>query len=491
VSPTDLSSPKGPFDQREGRRLPLRRRVSLKFKDFQGFVNEYLENISAGGMFIRTTVPPPVGTVFDFELTLEDYSRLVHGLGEVVWVRERDEGFDRPAGMGVRFLSLEPESRELIERLLALGVGARTMMGAALAAPDLDAEAPWWAEGPAPEAEPELGPEPGPELEPELAPELGPEVEPEGGPDPGPEADPEPEPAGAGEPPGVEAPAEAPAARAETPAAPPIPPPSPYAYARSYRGSGIARESRRPRPLLLILLIVVVLVALAAAGLLLFPEVVDRWLLGDETRAELEEPAGGAAGRERTRVAGEPIIPVAPSEAVEPLAPPEEAAGAGAPEREGEEDPGEPEMGFFEPAPGPEPAPPPAPAQAAKVAEPPPAPNGAERGFSRVLNVIWEPAGEGLTVTVFLDGPVQEWNYSVDRLETPPRVVVRVQGVDRPFPRSAIPIGTELVERIRLGFHPERGESELHLVLDLATLEAEVRTEAAGSEIRLHVARDG
>jgi hypothetical protein len=107
-----------------------------------------------------------------------------------------------------------------------------------------------------------------------------------------------------------------------------------------------------------------------------------------------------------------------------------------------------------------------------------------------VLNVIWEPAGEGLTVTVFLDGPVQEWNYSVDRLETPPRVVVRVQGVDRPFPRSAIPVGTELVERIRLGFHPERRESELHLVLDLATPEAEVRSEAAGSEIRLHVARD-
>jgi uncharacterized protein (TIGR02266 family) len=468
VSPTDLSSPKGPFDQREGRRLPLRRRVSLKFKDFQGFVNEYLENISAGGMFIRTTAPPPVGTVFDFELTLEDYSRLVHGLGEVQWVRERDEGFDRPAGMGVRFLSLEPESRELIERLLALGVSARTTMGAALAAPDLDAEAPWWEEGPEPEAEPELGPE----------------VEPEGGPDPGPEADPEPEPAGA------EDPAEAPAARAETPAAPPIPPRSPYAYARSYRGSAIARENRRPRPLLLILLIVVVLVALAAAGLLLFPEVVDRWLLGDETRAELGEPAAGAAGRERTRVAGEPIVPVAPSEAGEPLAPPEEAAGTGALEREGEEDPGEPEMGFFEPAPGPEPAPPPAPAQAARAAAPPTAPSGAERGFSRVLNVIWEPAGEGLTVTVFLDGPVQEWNYSVDRLETPPRVVVRVQGVDRPFPRSAIPIGTELVERIRLGFHPERRESELHLVLDLATPEAEVRSEAAGSEIRLHVARD-
>ena len=51
-------------------------------------------------------------------------------------------------------------------------------------------------------------------------------------------------------------------------------------------------------------------------------------------------------------------------------------------------------------------------------------------------------------------------------------------------------MGTELVERIRLGFHPERRESELHLVLDLATPEAEVvRSEAAGSEIRLHVAR--
>ncbi|HUF79124.1 MAG TPA: hypothetical protein VMR44_09435, partial [Thermoanaerobaculia bacterium] len=118
---------------------------------------------------------------------------------------------------------------------------------------------------------------------------------------------------------------------------------------------------------------------------------------------------------------------------------------------------------------------------------------GAARTYSQVLNVIWEPAGEELTVTVFLDGTIGERDYSVVRLQVPPpRVLVRIPGVERPFPRSAIPVGTDLVEGIRLGFHPDRRESELHLVLDLATPEAGVvRSEAAGSELRLVVGKNG
>jgi uncharacterized protein (TIGR02266 family) len=454
VTLSDPTAPRGPFDQRVGPRVELRRGVSLKFKEFQGFVNETLENISAGGMFIRTTTPPPVGTVFDFELLLEDDSRPVHGLGEVVWAREEDDRFDRPAGMGVRFLSLEPESRERIDRLLAERPDPSVPMAGAISQPDLDAGERWW--------EDRAPPEPAPALE---------------GEEPAPPA---------------------------AAAAPAPPGPSPYAYARSYRGSAIARASRRrPRPILVILLVVVVLVALAAAVMLLFPDAAMRLLLGEENRAEAGEPLEIEAADERAEPAAEPVVPVAPSEAAEPLEPPPGAGDAGA---GGEAAGGEP--GFFDRAPGPaeeagagEPAaaapPPPAPAPAPSPApaplarpEEPLAPAGA---FSRVLNVIWEGAGEELVVTVFLDGVIEEWNYSVSRLETPPpRALVRIQGIDRPFARSAIPVGTELVERIRLGFHPGARASELHLVLDLATPDAGIlRSEAAGSELRLVVGKNG
>ncbi|HEV8241392.1 MAG TPA: TIGR02266 family protein, partial [Thermoanaerobaculia bacterium] len=102
----------------ERRRVPLERKISLKFKEFRGFITEYSANLSMGGMFIRTTSPKPIGTIFDFELSLTDDFKLVQGIGEVLWVRDADDGPERPSGMGVRFLDLSSESRRLIQRIV-------------------------------------------------------------------------------------------------------------------------------------------------------------------------------------------------------------------------------------------------------------------------------------------------------------------------------------------------------------------------------------
>src|SRR3954451_789432 len=113
----DLPDPPSKLEL-ERRRVPLERKISLKFKEFRGFITEYSENISLGGMFIRTSSPKPPGTIFDFELTLADDFKLVQGIGEVVWIRQTDEASERPSGMGVRFLDLSPESRKLIQRMV-------------------------------------------------------------------------------------------------------------------------------------------------------------------------------------------------------------------------------------------------------------------------------------------------------------------------------------------------------------------------------------
>jgi uncharacterized protein (TIGR02266 family) len=102
----------------ERQRVPLERKISLKFKEFRGFITEYSSNLSLGGMFIRTTSPKPIGTIFDFELSLTDDFKLVQGIGEVMWIRADEGGPERPAGMGVRFLDLSPDSRKLIQRIV-------------------------------------------------------------------------------------------------------------------------------------------------------------------------------------------------------------------------------------------------------------------------------------------------------------------------------------------------------------------------------------
>lgn len=434
MSPDDPSLPFGPEDS-EGRprRVALDGEVSLKFKEHPGFFEERSANLSPGGMFIRSGEPQPPGTVFDFELTLEGEPRLIHGIGEVAWAREADEGFDRPPGMGVRFLSLEPESREVIDRLVA----ERLEETEEAPAP------PAWLGTPA--AAPEL----------EMSSEMGPEGAAETGIDS--DADDEP------------------------PVVPRMPGPSPYAYARSYRGSGVSRESRRRGPLLAVLLALALLVALAAAFFLLFPETAMRLLLGEGGGdGEPDEVVEVVAGEEATVGEPEPVVPVEP-------APETDAGAAEAPPEEAED-----EMGFFDPpaetpAPAPEAAPAPAPAP-----PPPPAPAPGEdgRAFSRVLNLIWEPRDDEILVTVFLDGPIEEWEYTVTRLSEPPRSLVVIRGISQPFPRTEIPVGAELVERLRVGFHPERPRSELHVVVDLADPGADlVRSEAAGQELRLFIGR--
>lgn len=117
AAPSDSSSPAGTSrgpDDRESNRVPLERQVALRFEDFEGFITECSMNISATGMFIRCSDPQPAGSVLDFEFSMVDGEKLVRGYGEVMWARRQDSGPDHPAGMGIRFLHLDAESRELI-----------------------------------------------------------------------------------------------------------------------------------------------------------------------------------------------------------------------------------------------------------------------------------------------------------------------------------------------------------------------------------------
>jgi uncharacterized protein (TIGR02266 family) len=100
------------------KRVPLERKVILKFHHFGGFFIEYSANVSQTGMFIKTDAPKPPGSVFIFEIWLGDENKLVHGVGEVVWIRSEDDGADRPAGMGIRYLKIDDESRVVVQRVI-------------------------------------------------------------------------------------------------------------------------------------------------------------------------------------------------------------------------------------------------------------------------------------------------------------------------------------------------------------------------------------
>src|SRR5262245_28749358 len=93
--------------------------VRYKSATVDDFVEHHSDNVSRGGIFIKTTSPFPPGTLLKFEIRIADDEAVLAGVGRVVWKRdEPGDDEDEPAGMGVKFIKLDEKSRALIARLV-------------------------------------------------------------------------------------------------------------------------------------------------------------------------------------------------------------------------------------------------------------------------------------------------------------------------------------------------------------------------------------
>jgi PilZ domain. len=101
-----------------GQRRDMRMMVNKEFRDVDEFIVEYVQNISKSGIFIKSTMPLPVGTMVNLKFTLIlDELETIEGVGKVVRVVQA--GTSESPGMGVVFTSLTSYSAQLIEKLLA------------------------------------------------------------------------------------------------------------------------------------------------------------------------------------------------------------------------------------------------------------------------------------------------------------------------------------------------------------------------------------
>jgi uncharacterized protein (TIGR02266 family) len=105
-------------DNRGAPRIRWETEVKVRFQDFEEFVTQHSKNISETGIFLQTTDPQAPGSELVLEFEVEGGTQLIRGLGEVVWARGPKAAQDRPPGMGVRFTSLDAQSRKLIQWLV-------------------------------------------------------------------------------------------------------------------------------------------------------------------------------------------------------------------------------------------------------------------------------------------------------------------------------------------------------------------------------------
>lgn len=103
-------------DNRRDERLSAELKVD--YRTGGSFVTDYSANVSRKGVFIRTSHPLPVGEKVRLRLQLPEGDEPFALDGVVKWVctvRDKDR---HPPGMGVEFIDLPEDIRQMIDRLV-------------------------------------------------------------------------------------------------------------------------------------------------------------------------------------------------------------------------------------------------------------------------------------------------------------------------------------------------------------------------------------
>lgn len=94
-------------------------RIRLRYADVETFVEKFAPNVTRGGVFLASRNVLPVGADVEFEIQLAAGEIVLAGQGRVSWVKEYNAAEpNRPYGMGVQFVSLTPDSKSILARIL-------------------------------------------------------------------------------------------------------------------------------------------------------------------------------------------------------------------------------------------------------------------------------------------------------------------------------------------------------------------------------------
>lgn len=474
------------FRFRESRRLLREAPVRLTVSGEDGELVARTRDIAIGGMFVATSDIRPVDTAaaFVLELGAGDPPDTVQGDAAVVWVREAPGGADQPAGMGMQFTRVEPPGEERLAMLFseqpddAAGTGP-----AAEAAPSAPAE-PEEVEVEDVEAVDETPDEPA--VEPAA---LEGDLEPAEEREEADEAEPADVVAAAEEPPAEEAaPPEAPAAadgevggtRAEL-----------FGDLADDRDDWMDRESDRPSwvwPTVAGVILVGILLIFLRGPLMR--------LVGMGGNGSGEQPAPVAQSFEVAAPVEESSRPADPPAAAGPStestpAPVPVAAGASAPPSEPATRPSEPPARSPEPpARSPEPTtaspgpttPSAEPAARPRPSAPPqpvPTPSAAPANATALRSITASVRDDRTLVEITGNAPFER--HHVMPLDAPPRLLVRLIGVQRDYDASAV--SAPRLRGVRTGVHGRGATRNLHVVLDLAAPNVVATVERRGDRV--------
>lgn len=114
IKTTALPQDEGADNRRSSPRVDAEFEVTAHSEN--NFYQGLSENLSDGGLFFETYQSHRIGDRLDVRFTLPGSDVAIEAGVEVRWLRPHNPLSDTPAGIGVRFISLDPAARAEIER---------------------------------------------------------------------------------------------------------------------------------------------------------------------------------------------------------------------------------------------------------------------------------------------------------------------------------------------------------------------------------------
>ena len=106
----------------EGAERRAHQRITVLFEiDYRAddtFLFAYITDISAMGIFVRTTQPEPAGTHLFLRFTPPGGAESIECEGDVIWINPPRDGRSLNPGMGIQFTDLSDEQRDTIVGLV-------------------------------------------------------------------------------------------------------------------------------------------------------------------------------------------------------------------------------------------------------------------------------------------------------------------------------------------------------------------------------------
>lgn len=115
--PPESNDPGNDHSRRQYRRVSVH--VEVKYTDGTEFAQNYMLNVSKGGIYVICRNPLKMGTQVDLEFSLPDFNHVFRIKGVVVWNRPATH-FDHDSGMGIQFLDMEEEDSAILDSFVRI-----------------------------------------------------------------------------------------------------------------------------------------------------------------------------------------------------------------------------------------------------------------------------------------------------------------------------------------------------------------------------------